>query len=206
MKTDATENQSRATTPALAADASQNTNMNTTTTRTTNRYNLADELRAEVREGKTTHAQAEQAAREAGVTGGEYGPELLLPYAGAQLKVGDRVGCRVHTDIDPGTVVKASATRATVQLHSYKLLNGPNSGAPDAMTFSPGGFCGHTSGTPRYEIDFDSNNGTVEISFRKGAQLNGQRGVWYRSGYAGGRAQLGGVVYVGAVVNYDYNF
>lgn len=181
--------------------------MNTaTTTQTNNRYGLADDLRAEVKAGKITHAQAEKIAFEAGITGGKYGPELLLPYAGAPLKVGDRVGCRVHTDIEPGTVIKASATRATVRLHSFKCVNMPGSGAADAMTFTPGGFVGHFSGVQRNEIDFDSDAGTCEISFRKGAELNGQRGIWYRSGYKGGRGQLGGVVYVGAVASYDHNF
>lgn len=65
-------------------------------------------------------------------------------YADEPLKVGDKVGVRYHTDIKPGTVIKATATKATVRLHSFKCVNLPNSGAPDAMKFHVGGFCGHT--------------------------------------------------------------
>lgn len=126
-------------------------------------------------------------------------------YAGGPLKVGDKVGVRVHTDIQPGTVIKASAMRATVQLHSFKLANGPGSGEPDVMVVTPGGFAAHWEGRQRNIIDESSNAGECVITFRKNDKLNDQVGVWRRAGASGGLGKLPGVVYNGLVASYDYN-
>jgi hypothetical protein len=127
-------------------------------------------------------------------------------YAGQPLQVGDKVGVRYHSDIKPGTVIKATASKVTIQLHSFKLLNGPESGEPDAMTVTVGGFCAHWEGRQRNEIDETSNDGTVTATFRKGDMLNGQTGIWRQTGYTGGRGKLGGVIYNGLVAYHDYNF
>lgn len=127
-------------------------------------------------------------------------------YAKQTLKVGDKVDIRIHTDIDPGTVVKVTKTRATVRLHDFKCVNLPKSGAADAMTFTPGGFSGHMSGTQRNEVDFNSNRGEVVITWRKGDLTNGTVGAWRRAGYPGGRGKLGGIVYEDAKGHHDFNF
>lgn len=128
-------------------------------------------------------------------------------YADEPLKVGDKVGVRYHTDIKPGTVIKATATRATVRLHSFKCVNLPNSGAPDAMKFHVGGFCGHMEGQQRNEVDETSNDGEVTITFRKKDKVNcAKNGVWRQAGYTGGLGKLGGVIYRGLISYYDFNF
>ncbi len=50
------------------------------------------------------------------------------------------------------TIVAVSKSGRTITLVRDKatLLNAQNSGEPDALQFSPGGFFGHTSGTQRY--------------------------------------------------------
>lgn len=53
-----------------------------------------------------------------------------------------------------------------------KLLNGVNSGEPDALKFEPGGFCGHTSGTQRYEFTSNEANRVIRIRLHKD-------GRWY---------------------------
>ena len=127
-------------------------------------------------------------------------------YATQPLKVGDRVGCRVSSDIKPGTIIKASASRATVRLHNFELVNKPGSGHPEAMTVSVGGFAAHWEGRQINKIDFDSDAGTCQLSFRKGDQVNDVTGVWRQVGFKGGRGKLPGIVYLGEVAHYDYNF
>jgi hypothetical protein len=127
-------------------------------------------------------------------------------YAGGPLKVGDKVGVRYHSDIKPGTVIKATATTVLIQLHEFKLLNGPTSGEPDALVSTPGGFCAHVSGTQRNEIDGNSNAGTIKATFRKNDLINGQTGVWRQVGYTGGRGKIEGVIYGDWIAYYDFNF
>ena len=58
------------------------------------------------------------------------------------------------SDIEPGTILRVSPNgkRIWFRFDNTKLLNGVDSGEPDALTFSPGGFVGHTSGVQRWEI------------------------------------------------------
>ena len=55
---------------------------------------------------------------------------------------------------------------AVLRADRAKLLNGANSGEPDALTFSRGGFVGHTSGTQRYEYRANPNGATLTVSRR----------------------------------------
>lgn len=78
---------------------------------------------------------------------------MELPEAD-RLNVGDAVTHTVYTDSRAGHVVKVSKNGRTVwvQEATQKLLNGINSGEADALTFTPGGFSGHTEGTQRWEV------------------------------------------------------
>ncbi len=123
-------------------------------------------------------------------------------YAGADLKVGDKVSVRQYSDIDPGTVIERSGSTATVRLHSFKLLNGPTSGEPDAMTCTPGGFCAHWSGTQRNEVDGASDAGTVKITLR--GAFGDHENVWRSVG--ADNKNVYGLVYIGWRPHHDYNF
>jgi len=48
-----------------------------------------------------------------------------------------------------------------------ELLNGVNSGEPDALKFSPGGFVGHISGEQRYKFTSNENNSIIRIRLGK---------------------------------------
>lgn len=78
---------------------------------------------------------------------------MELPEAD-RLKVGDPVTHTIHTDSRAHDVVKVSKNGRTVWARecNQKLLNGANSGEPDALTFTPGGFSGHTDGVQRWEV------------------------------------------------------
>lgn len=97
------------------------------------------------------------------------------------------------SDVDPYEVVRVVSER-TLEVREMKatLLNGPSSGEPDALQFSPGGFCGHMSGTQRWDIQPDPERPVIRI--RKG-----KRG-WKSAG--GSMFQLGDK----PRKFYDYNF
>lgn len=77
--------------------------------------------------------------------------------------------CRIGwTDRQAFEVTRVVSER-TLEVRRLKatLLNGVNSGQPDALQFSPGGFCGHTSGTQRYSFEPDASNAVIRIRLGK---------------------------------------
>jgi hypothetical protein len=108
------------------------------------------------------------------------------------------MGATVHgySDSRAYTVVKVSASgkKVTLQRDKAALLNGVNSGEQDALQFSPGGFCGHTSGTQRYSYEKDTNGQTLSATFRK-------NGKWVVSGTTSERVSLDK-----RSEHYDFNF
>lgn len=100
----------------------------------------------------------------------------------APMKVGDGAAVAFYSDIHACTVIAVSkdGKKITVQADKATLLNGFKSGEPDALQFSPGGFCGHTSGTQRYAFEANPEGKTYEFSLRlngewraKGKSMNG---------------------------------
>lgn len=83
-------------------------------------------------------------------------------------KVGDGAHMCLHTDCHSYTVVKVSASGKTIwcQRDKATLLNGCNSGEPDALTFTPGGFFGHTSGAQRWKIEPDPEGQIMKATRR----------------------------------------
>lgn len=92
--------------------------------------------------------------------------------------------------------------RVTLRRDKAKLLNGAGSGEPDALTFTPGGFVGHTSGVQRWEYE---------------PNLDGTRYVVTRRALKGGivRWKVVGVsahspgcsaTFLGRHEHYDHNF
>lgn len=120
---------------------------------------------------------------------------------GVEFKVGQGVNWGAGTDLKCGTIVKVSASGTTVSVVEDEavLLNGAGSGAPDALTFTPGGFVGHTSGEQRWE--FKPGDGpVVKFTLRAtgrfklaGTSINGSMRGW--GNLSAGRAK-----------HYDFNF
>lgn len=105
--------------------------------------------------------------------------------------VGEGATCHGYSDARAYTVIAVTAKSVTLRRDKATLMNGVNSGAPDALSFSAGGFCGHTSGTQRYEYAQDEAGGTVTARLRK-------NGKWVTTG--GERVTTGRGEY------YDFNF
>ena len=112
--------------------------------------------------------------------------------------VGDGANVYGYSDVYAHTVVKVSKSGdvAWIQRDKATLLNGANSGEPDALHFSPGGFCGHTSGTQRYSYERDPNGEILRISRRKD-------GTWRTKGAGTGASR---VRFGERRERYDFNF
>lgn len=122
---------------------------------------------------------------------------MSTPHA---FKVGDKATHTLHTDSHAGYIISVSPNGKTVIFGraEAKLLNGANSGEPDALGFSPGGFVGHTSGTQRWEVASEPM-----ASYRTKFSLRGN-GRWKVAG--GGTYSPGDTLSPGHHPHYDFNF
>jgi hypothetical protein len=114
--------------------------------------------------------------------------------------VGDIATHCIYTDRRAGFIVKKTDTRIVWQEAKATLLNGSGSGAPDALTFTPGGFCGHMSGRQRWEIESDPEGETVTFSRR--TRKDGSE-VWKMAGHP--TRSPGHVLIAGESHHYDFN-
>ncbi len=94
------------------------------------------------------------------------------------------------------TSVTNDGKRLTFSEGKAELLNGPDSGEPDALAFSPGGFVGHTSGNQRWKISIEVGAGHQVFTLR-------QNGRWVREGES---MKNGSRLIVGHSHHYDFNF
>lgn len=109
---------------------------------------------------------------------------IARPY-----EVGDEVTLSGYSDCEAYTVIARTLCTLTLQADKATLLNGANSGQPDALQFAPGGFVGHTSGRQRWQCERDTSGRTVRAHFTKrGWQADGKR------------------VSAGRFPHYDFNF
>ena len=115
------------------------------------------------------------------------------------LEVGDEVTYTIYTDSDCGWVREVSPNGKTVlvEMADQKLLNGVNSGEPDALKFHAGGFCGHTEGDQRWKITRAESPKVLKFTLR----VNGQ---WKIAGHA--TKSPGCVLRPGHHPHYDFNF
>lgn len=117
-----------------------------------------------------------------------------MSYVDQSVQVGDLVNYSVGSDLFPAVVISLTPKRLKVRTMKATLLNGVNSGEPDALEFSPGGFVGHTSGTQRWDITEDEDGTVRAFSWRE------KKGQWRMTGFDNSR------LYVGVRHNYDFNF
>tara|TARA_Y100000310_G_C20337178_1_gene648056 strand:+ start:139 stop:723 length:585 start_codon:yes stop_codon:yes gene_type:complete len=115
--------------------------------------------------------------------------------------VGDGVSWGAGTDTEVGTVVKVTPKTITVVKDNAELLNATDSGEKDALKFSPGGFCGHFSGTQRYRFTRDTTGTPLKFSWRKGMNRFKLAGTSSR-----GSMRSWGLLSHGRAKHYDYNF
>lgn len=90
--------------------------------------------------------------------------------------VGDGATVCGYSDRHAFTVLSRTARSMTLQRDKATLQNGANSGAPDALQFTPGGFVGHTSDRQRWEYEPDPF-GEVQIARLtvRGWEVKGER-------------------------------
>lgn len=103
-----------------------------------------------------------------------------------------------YSDRQAFTVVEvlAGGKKVVVQRDKATLLNGCNSGEPDALKFAAGGFCGHMSGQQRYSYEAQPNATRRTFSLRKNGRFIEQ-----------GASLSGSELIVGKRVEfYDFNF
>lgn len=124
-------------------------------------------------------------------------PAALTP---ATVQVGQAVTHTLWTDSNVYHVVEVQKNGRTLVLREAKatLLNGANSGEADALHFSPGGFCGHTSGVQRWDVQPDPNGRLMVATWRAKAGRYKMRGDRTNS--------PGGSIHPGAYPHYDFNF
>lgn len=111
------------------------------------------------------------------------------------------------TDSMAHTVVRVSASGKTawIQRDKATLLNGMNSDAADAPTFTPGGFAGHTEGVQRYKYERDPDGPVLKVTRRILKTRDGEKVIWKP---VGAKTQSPGnrVSFDGRYEHYDYNF
>jgi hypothetical protein len=116
-------------------------------------------------------------------------------------KVGDKATFRLHTDCKACEVVHVSKSGKSITLRMCRaiLLNGANSGAPDALTCVPGGFAGRVSGTQRWHVESDADGNEMRATLRK-------NGIWKAAGYSTHSPTMATVTIGVWAHYYDYNF
>lgn len=129
-------------------------------------------------------------------------PDCSEPVRGASADQtfrlnGEATRCG-YSDRHAGHIVAISRNgkQVSFQAGTAELLNSADSGQPDALKFSPGGFVGHTSGAQRWKITADPLAAVEKFSLRG----NGQ---WIA---VGSRTSSGSRLVSGHSHHYDFNF
>jgi hypothetical protein len=124
-------------------------------------------------------------------------------------KVGDGVSWGAGTDTHCGTIVEISKSQKSIKVVGDKatLLNAVDSGEPDALHFSPGGFVGHTSGEQRYEFDSSKAAAWKKGDPAKRFTWRAKLGRYKEAGTSStGSMVVWGNLSKGRAYHYDYNF
>jgi len=108
------------------------------------------------------------------------------------IAVGDGVTILLYSDSHAHTVIKVTKKTILMQRDIVKLLNGFDSGEPDALKFSPGGFAGNARGVQRYEYTRNEDGHIVKATLRKDGSIR----------VANSKAK----VLLGRYEHYDFNF
>jgi hypothetical protein len=104
------------------------------------------------------NAQAKQA---------EFTAEEIAAAVVNNFKVGDGATFVAYSDRRAYTVIKVTAQSVTLQRDKATLLNGHKSTEADKLTFTPGGFVGHTEGVQRYAYEADPNGEIIVARLKR---------------------------------------
>ena len=115
------------------------------------------------------------------------------------FSVGDPVNFSQGSDRQAGTVTRITGSTIFVKRVKAELLNGCNSGEPDALHFEPGGFVGHISGIQRWSFG-EPEGEEIAFTKRKCGRAK-QRGTSSR-----GSMSTWGILHHGHAAHYDFNF
>ena len=119
-------------------------------------------------------------------------------------KVGDGASMYGYSDVHAGTIIKRTDKKIWIKRDTATLLNGNNSGEPDALTFQAGGFLGHTSGIQRYDYSSNPDGETRVYSRRSWVNYKGDDRV--RWAEVGSDRHNGPTIGAGRHEHYDFNF
>lgn len=133
---------------------------------------------------------------------GAYLPEETSP----EPKVGNAATFLCHSDRHACTIFEVvSPTRLVLRRDRAILRNAVDSDQPDALTFTPGGFCGHVSGQQRFTYEPDVDGTFYTVTLRRMKQRDGS--VKLRWVEAGSSAKNGRRAVLGCRdEHYDFNF
>lgn len=124
------------------------------------------------------------------------------PPAGVVLAVGEKVTHTTYTNAKAGYVesISPNGKTAMVRMANQTLLNGCNSGEPDALVCHPGGFAGHVEGKQRWAIEANPEGWIAKFTLRK----RGAFWIWKLAGSA--TREPGNRLTKGHHPHYDFNF
>ena len=130
----------------------------------------------------------------------------MTKIAKHDFKAGDSGNWSAGTDVRTGVVSQATPSSVTVIEYEGTLLNGPDSGEPDALTFVSGGFVGHMSGEQRYSFSPTSHTEKFthrSVTYRDGNVVTSMK----LSGTSSkGSMRSWGILRHGMFKHYDFNF
>ena len=113
-------------------------------------------------------------------------PESDAGEAVPTYRPGDGVTIHHYSDCKAATVVRVTPFTVTIQFDKAELLNGVNSGEPDALKFDIGGFAGHTSGKQRWHVEADPTGATQKFTLRRSdgryMEAGSRNGAWLSAG------------------------
>lgn len=112
-------------------------------------------------------------------------------------KVGAHVTVVRYTDKRAAVVIHRTARQCVVQLCSQLLMNAPDSGEPDALVVTQGGFAAVVCGQQRWDIQPDPRGACERYTLR-------ESGEWKLVGIR--TAEHGGTLVAGWHPHYDFNF
>ena len=140
---------------------------------------------------------------------------LEIPEA-HRFAPGDLATFTVYSDAHAGWIesVSPNGRKVTFREGHARLLNGANSGEPDALKVTPGGFSAHTEGKQRWEITPNPQGALTTFTLRQytvsnwnreaGKPVAETRWIWKRVGHNTNSPGLS--LHKGHHHHYDFNF